>query len=277
MASPRAAAVAEPDAEKRMATETHAAIRELTRRRKQGSAADARVLGGRAALERLLTEDLPDRELRVRKITDLDELGGHISRVADRAKHEFLSLHSSAAPTREMLQGSAAVDLRMLDRGVHLRVVYPTSFASIDYVRSYITEQAQHGATYRFADAVPYRIIVADGTHAIVPIVADKKALGAIVTSEPVLVRPLRHLAHSMLRRGVDHDAIDPANPHNGPSEMELKVIRVMALGLTDDVAAKRLAVSERTFRRYVSSVMERLQAVSRFQAGVRAVERGWL
>jgi DNA-binding CsgD family transcriptional regulator len=48
-------------------------------------------------------------------------------------------------------------------------------------------------------------------------------------------------------------------------------VIRLLAAGHTDAVAARKLGISERQFRRYVSVLMQELDASSRFQAGIEA------
>ena len=50
-----------------------------------------------------------------------------------------------------------------------------------------------------------------------------------------------------------------------------------MAAGVTDEAAANRLGVSLRTVRRRVADLMERLDASSRFEAGLKAGRRGWL
>jgi DNA-binding CsgD family transcriptional regulator len=52
---------------------------------------------------------------------------------------------------------------------------------------------------------------------------------------------------------------------------------RLRAEGHTDEAIAKRLGVSHRTARRIASELMERLDARSRFEAGVRALQQGWL
>lgn len=259
------------------AHETLAAIRALSSRKRGAAPSELRVLEGRALLDELLRADPPPRAPRVRSITDLGELQAALSDLSSRTRREVLSLHAGAVPTRAMLGHAAQADLELIERGVSVRVVYPSSFAQIDYVRDFVAQQVDAGAYYRFADAVPYRLIISDGLRAVVPHAATEEAQGAILTSEPTFVRALRHLAMGMLRQGVDLAGIDASGGHSGPSEMELKVIRVLSMGLTDEAAARRLCVSERTFRRHVSALMERLGAVSRFQAGVRAVERGWL
>jgi DNA-binding NarL/FixJ family response regulator len=50
-----------------------------------------------------------------------------------------------------------------------------------------------------------------------------------------------------------------------------------MAQGLTDDAIAHHLGVSTRTVRRTVSGLLVQLDARSRFQAGVQAVQLGHL
>lgn len=54
-------------------------------------------------------------------------------------------------------------------------------------------------------------------------------------------------------------------------------ILEWLRLGVTDEVAARELSVSVRTYRRYVAEIMALLGASSRFQAGVRAAELGLL
>ncbi|MDX6251045.1 MAG: hypothetical protein QOF10_4405, partial [Kribbellaceae bacterium] len=57
----------------------------------------------------------------------------------------------------------------------------------------------------------------------------------------------------------------------------EREMLRLLSLGATDEVAAAQLGISVRTVRRMVAQIMHRLGARSRFQAGVKAADRGWL
>jgi DNA-binding NarL/FixJ family response regulator len=52
-------------------------------------------------------------------------------------------------------------------------------------------------------------------------------------------------------------------------------IVRVIGAGLTDEAAARQLGTSLRTYRRRVAQLMVALEAGSRFQAGLRAGERG--
>ncbi|AUY48495.1 response regulator transcription factor [Streptomyces sp. CB01881] len=59
--------------------------------------------------------------------------------------------------------------------------------------------------------------------------------------------------------------------------EMDRQVIHALAFGHKDEVAARNLGLSLRTYRRRVAEIMCRLDANSRFQAGVHALRDGLL
>jgi DNA-binding NarL/FixJ family response regulator len=60
-------------------------------------------------------------------------------------------------------------------------------------------------------------------------------------------------------------------------SPQERELLLLLGIGCTDGIAARRLGVSVRTVRRMNSELLSRLGARSRFEAGVRAVKKGWL
>ena len=57
----------------------------------------------------------------------------------------------------------------------------------------------------------------------------------------------------------------------------ERALLGFLCQGMTDESAAKRLEISVRTVQRMVSDLMRRLDAVSRFEAGVKAARYGLL
>jgi DNA-binding CsgD family transcriptional regulator len=71
---------------------------------------------------------------------------------------------------------------------------------------------------------------------------------------------------------------VQPAAPRRDqPSSQERDLLRLLGQGLTDASAARQLGVSLRTVRRMMAELMARLDARSRFEAGIRAAERGWV
>lgn len=53
------------------------------------------------------------------------------------------------------------------------------------------------------------------------------------------------------------------------------EVLKCLSAGLKDDLAARRLQVSVRTYRRYVTKLCKQLDASSRFEAGAKAALQG--
>ncbi|MFE6776591.1 response regulator transcription factor [Streptomyces sp. NPDC057702] len=117
--------------------------------------------------------------------------------------------------------------------------------------------------------------VVVDGRAALV--CADA-AVGrrASTIRDPGVIEAMRTLFTGIWRKslaaGERLDAGDRSR-----KEMLRQILEWLRLGVTDEVAARELSVSVRTYRRYVAEMMSLLGADSRFQAGVRAAELGLL
>ncbi|MFJ1654626.1 LuxR family transcriptional regulator [Streptomyces sp. NPDC088337] len=59
--------------------------------------------------------------------------------------------------------------------------------------------------------------------------------------------------------------------------ELVQQILHYLHTGATDEAASRELSISVRTYRRHIATIMEILDARSRFQAGVRAAELGLL
>ncbi|AKU16290.1 helix-turn-helix transcriptional regulator [Luteipulveratus mongoliensis] len=239
------------------------------------------LLQARQALDQVLSAVAPAAVVPaanpgLEHVSDLDVVRERLLQVVRGTQRELLNLHEGRAPTPEEAASGSSEDDDMLRRGVAFRTVCPQHFVQHEYIRAEVERTEQLGATTRFADSLPHRLIISDRRLAILPTDPPELAKGMVFVTEPALVRCLTQLALTILRSGRTlEEAI--ALPDDGPTEREREVLLMMSSGLTDSVSAKRLSVTERQFRRYVARVMERLGATSRFQAGVLAVERGWL
>ncbi|MFF4764573.1 response regulator transcription factor [Streptomyces sp. NPDC001292] len=59
--------------------------------------------------------------------------------------------------------------------------------------------------------------------------------------------------------------------------ELVQQILHHLHTGATGEAASRELSISVRTYRRHIATIMELLDARSRFQAGVRAAELGLL
>jgi hypothetical protein len=65
--------------------------------------------------------------------------------------------------------------------------------------------------------------------------------------------------------------AVTDTNPRSGDEQEIAGILRRLADGLTDQVAARDMNMSVRTYRRRVATIMQTIGASSRFQAGILA------
>lgn len=98
----------------------------------------------------------------------------------------------------------------------------------------------------------------------------------AAVIRIPLVVRALESLFAAAWTAAVPLDAHLRLGPR-AHADTSRRVLEHLRSGSTDDVAARELNVSLRTYRRHVAEIMRGLGASSRFQAGVRAIELGLL
>lgn len=171
-----------------------------------------------------------------------------------QARAEVLVMSTTSVPLRR-------VDQENLRRGVRYRVLLP------DALRT--TALGLAPADVRTAAEVPVDAVVVDGVAAVLP--ADG---GVAVFRLPSVVRAAVELFERVWPTAVSTFDV-PEDGELSPRECEL--LTLLSSGSTDEAAAARLGVSVRTVRRMVSDIMGRLGARSRFQAGAKAADRGWL
>ncbi|MER8159399.1 DNA-binding response regulator [Streptomyces sp. NPDC094472] len=117
--------------------------------------------------------------------------------------------------------------------------------------------------------------VIADGRTALVCTEAEEGRQTSVI-EDPVVVATLYGMFGS-----IWGGAVPAARPldfgNRARTEMVRRVLARLRDGVTDEAAARDLAISVRTYRRYVTGILELLEANSRFQAGVRATELGIL
>ncbi|MET8425095.1 hypothetical protein [Nocardia sp. NPDC004860] len=163
----------------------------------------------------------------------------------------------------------------MLSTGKEVRILFSQRYAKTRDYES-LRKQPELHDQIRVSDANFDNMIIIDRQVAAVWGGADEERSYGFVISDPDLLRVLHQFAtvlwesapglpaHLALRRSE----VDP---------ITLAVLGALDLGLTDELAARRLAVSVRTYRRHVADIMARLGVATRFQIGARAMELGLL
>nr|WP_281358865.1 helix-turn-helix transcriptional regulator [Flexivirga aerilata] len=69
--------------------------------------------------------------------------------------------------------------------------------------------------------------------------------------------------------------ADDPASDQDLLDSRDRRILRLMANGVSDAAISRQLGISSRTVERRVRVIMDRVNATTRFQAGVLAARQG--
>jgi DNA-binding CsgD family transcriptional regulator len=158
--------------------------------------------------------------------------------------------------------------------GVRYRAIYPDTARTAPTLCRHLAAMSLAGVAVRTVPQVPLNGLVVDGRAVVLPADTSNGSVAVLRLSSAVA-------STTGLFELVWPGAV-PLTDSDVPGDVDLdernrEMLRLLALGVTDEVAAAQLGISVRTVRRMVSQIMGRLGARSRFQAGVKAADRGWL
>ncbi|WP_033438922.1 hypothetical protein [Saccharothrix sp. NRRL B-16314] len=207
----------------------------------------------------------------VERITGDLEVNGLLRVAAEACREEVLVLRSGAFDSDE-LDDFLSVCGGLVERGVAVRMVCQhrdrADFAS----RVKIRRLTDSGAVVRTVSHLPRTAVVFDRSSAVLMGSHPAEAVASWVRHDevvPFLLDVFNHLwdvATSL--EAADSGYAEVAD------DLLQTVASLMAKGFTDEVVARKLGMSVRTCRRHIAALMRDLDAVSRFQAGVRAACR---
>ncbi|MFD2399795.1 LuxR C-terminal-related transcriptional regulator [Prauserella oleivorans] len=202
-----------------------------------------------------------------------------LARVAAKlaaAQREVLLVSPMSGAPGDPVAMFRAIDEANLRRGVRYRMLFPDVARTSAGIARRLGMLARAGAEIRTMPSVPVEALVVDGAVAIVPGEGQGSTAGIAVLRLPSVVGTITELVDRLWPAAVPLVAADPPATAE-PAGRDRELLALLSAGCTDESAAAALGVSVRTVRRMVSSLMNRLGARSRFQAGVKAADRGWL
>lgn len=206
-------------------------------------------------------EFIPERPRKERIRLDLSET----------ARDMISSMHPGPMPRWEILERSHDHDREILARGVSVRAIYPMSCLHSPRHARYLHELADDGVDLRMVEHAPFDLLTFDRDAALLPADPDHPHGALVVIRGTALIRSFLAVYEDCWLRGLTLDSATAANTGDADiTAQERAVIRLLASGLTDDQIARKLGVHRRTVQRAVAKLMERLNAASRFEAGLK-------
>lgn len=217
-------------------------------------------------------ESAPDAE----QLIGLDAVQERLERLAEETRSQVLTFMPGGAQSEAALAAARRNDARLLARGIRVRTIGLDSVRQDGPTLAYARWLSGHGAEYRTAASLPPRMILVDDHAALVPLDPKQSRLGAVYVTRPGVVAALHALFDQVWQLSTPL-GVDSRPEADGLSETESELLRLAGEGLTDEAVAARMHISARTARRTMAGLMERLGARSRFEAGLKAAQRGWL
>jgi DNA-binding CsgD family transcriptional regulator len=238
------------------------------------------IAASRAAVAAVVAEyaDLrPSRQHSdIEQLVGIDAVRSWIEERAHAGVSEVMGFNTGGAQSEQSMEASKPLDKEALDRGTVMRTIYLDSARNDPPTLAYLRWLAETGGQVRTAATLPLRMLIFDREQALIPVNPEHSKTGAVVQRGPGMVAALCALFEQTWQNarpvGQERHRDD-----QGLTAQEQAVITLLAEGWTDDVIARKLGVSVRTGRRITAELTARLGARSRFQAGARAVEHGWI
>lgn len=189
------------------------------------------------------------------------------------AEREAVVAVSNPTRSSDHLRLGQVVVGDLLAAGKQVRLLY-----SPDYLESRgrrpVLRHSSLGAQIRVTDNDFHNALILDRRVAVLWSGAGARDPYAYLVREPAVLRALHQFALLTWQSG---HGLPGEGGGAEIGETLRATLRMLDLGLKDEVAARQLGVSLRTYRRHIAELMTRLGVRTRFHIGVRAAELGLL
>lgn len=214
----------------------------------------------------------------VRVLRSLDDLHSATAELVSAGREWLLSMRDPSPRTEVLFKApmTAHRDRIISSEGIALRnrAVFDVRVLDFPDADAVLHARATSGEKAKFAAGVPFSAVVVDDIGAVVDVSSyDRSGQGSLVVTSRPLVHALTVLLESFWRRGMPLDRVT----ESGLDRRDVTILSLLAAGASDTTIARQARISQRTVERRVRTLMDRLEASTRFQAGVQAAKRGWL
>lgn len=224
-----------------------------------------------------LVEIVTGRAAVIRQVDQLQQSARSQVRGIDRPPY------ANSDPDRlDPKTGMMPVQAQMMRQGIGYRVIYDTDgLATFHRLDTDIEACAELGEDARVMADTPTKLLVADDRTALIPLRAAPHEMASSVVVHPSgLLDALCDFFEVLWGRALplsEYLGGRPQGAGDAPTADESRLLALLMTGMTDQVMARQLGVSYRTFQRRLHALMGRLGASTRFQLGLRAASLGWV
>jgi DNA-binding CsgD family transcriptional regulator len=234
-----------------------------------------RLLGGYQRMCALASsaEAEPDTSVGqlARLITDSDEVSRLTSTLLGSVQREWLTL-STHAPTEPMDGAGITATPSPAGRGARCRAIYDGDLLAETAARDKLEAIAETRTEVRILPHIRMSLGLADEGIALLPLTSSETA-GVLLVQSSVIVGALWEYFELLWERAIPFGG--SGSNGQGLPEIQIKILRLLVQGLSDEAIAQRVNLSLTTVRRHIKALRENLGSETRFQLGVIAVQHG--
>ncbi|GAB1820717.1 LuxR C-terminal-related transcriptional regulator [Herbidospora sp. RD11066] len=198
--------------------------------------------------------------------------GRKVAELLAQAKEEILAIDTPPYATSGT---SIEAESAALARGVRVRALYSSLVLDIPKKLDEIRQVTALGEQARILAEVPIKLILVDRSTALVPLTDREEGVRftSVVVGRSALTDALVALFDTLWREA------SPVwgNGTGSVDGVDQQILELLAVGMKDEAILRQLGISERTLRRRIATLLSRLGATGRFQAGVQAARKGWI
>ena len=213
-------------------------------------------------------------------LMDVDAVRQRFAQVQLAAQHEVRSMvvpNLKVVPSDENDAG-----YEQMRRGVRYRAILDRAALAEPGIVRMILRDLARGEQIRVADHVPVKMVIADDTMAMLPLVAEHNT-----APESVLVHAGGLLSALIAYFEVAWERAYPLWPNRQGDdlvemrpgdidELDSQILALLLAGLTDQALAGQLGLSLRTVQRRIRVLMDKAGVDTRIQLGWHAGRAGW-
>ena len=214
----------------------------------------------------------------VEVVTGADNISNRVARLHECAREQIRFF--DRPPYVDPPGGNHANEHRRLTDGIRYRVIYDRDAIAIrGRLHNDILVSSAQGEHSRVRPKLPIKMLMADDHIAVIPISSSPHVVDAAYVIHPSgLLDALVTLFEAEWARAVPlAKVIGHDQPEQSDDAETGTLLTLLAAGQTDAGIARALGWSPRTTQRRIQRLMHKLNATTRFQAGMNAKERGLL
>ncbi|MRH90347.1 hypothetical protein GFY24_23385 [Nocardia sp. SYP-A9097] len=201
------------------------------------------------------------------------DLGSDVQQLLQRVRTEAVVAVSSPMRLEDHYALGHLAVRELMSTGKQIRLLYSPDFLD-SRDRKPLLEDSTLSPKIRVSSHDFQNTFIIDRHAAVLWSGAGAQRPYMVMVRDPALIGVIHQFA-TMTWESAARLASRPGFGQAGFDERALAVLDALNSGVTDEVAARNLDISLRTYRRNVADLMSRLEVTTRFQVGVRAAQLG--